>query len=191
MVRQLAPTPHLRVLDCAAGTGDVARLILAAAPRAVVTAVDSNARMLRHAARRGLRTVHADAHRLPFAPNSFDAYTISFGMRNVAQPRVALAEAYRVLRPGGRFVMLEFAQVHHAVLRAVYDAYSFAVIPRVGALVARDRAAYQYLVESIRAFPKQACFARTLTDCGFRHVSVTDYSAGVAACYSAFKPAHA
>ncbi|PXF41602.1 Ubiquinone/menaquinone biosynthesis C-methyltransferase UbiE [Gracilariopsis chorda] len=190
-VSELSPTSEMTILDCAAGTGDIGRLILARAPGASVTLSDPNPDMLKRAADRGpsgLQIVAADAQYLPFTSASFDAYTISFGMRNVPRPELALKEAFRVLKPRGRFLMLEFADVSNPVLKSLYDAYSFKVIPRIGSVVARDRDAYQYLVESIRAFPKQAQFAHMVKDVGFRHVSVTDYSLGIAACYSAFKP---
>ncbi|KAI0566508.1 2-methoxy-6-polyprenyl-1,4-benzoquinol methylase [Gracilaria domingensis] len=183
----------MAILDCAAGTGDIARLIRARAPEASVTLADPNADMLKQAEQRGppgLDIVTADAQDLPFPPASFDAYTISFGMRNVPRPELALEEAFRVLKPRGRFLMLEFAAVNDPLLRPLYDAYSFNVIPRIGQFVARDRDSYQYLVESIRAFPGQDEFAKMMKDCGFRHVTVTNYTCGIAACYSAFKPAH-
>lgn len=190
-VSELSPTADMTILDCAAGTGDIGRLILERAPGASVVLSDPNPDMLKRAAHRGpsgLQIVAADAQYLPFTSASFDAYTISFGMRNVPRPELALKEAFRVLKPRGRFLMLEFADVGNPVLKSLYDAYSFNVIPRIGSVVARDRPSYQYLVESIRAFPKQAQFAQMMKDAGFRYVSVTDYSFGIAACYSAFKP---
>ena len=124
-----------------------------------------------------------DAQALPLPDRSADAYCIAFGLRNVTDIPRALAEARRVLKPGGRFLCLEFSRPPVAVLRRVYDAYSFRVIPRVGALVARDRDSYQYLVESIRRFPDQAALAGLMTSAGFSRATFTNYSGGVAALH--------
>ena len=131
--------------------------------------------------------VTADARKLPFDDCSFDVYTIAFGIRNVTRIDEALAEAHRVLRPGGRFLCLEFSHVTHPVLASLYDKYSFAVIPAMGELVANDRASYQYLVESIRQFPKQGEFAQMLRDAGFRSVTYTNLTAGTVAIHSGFR----
>lgn len=209
LVSSLSPTAEMRILDCAGGTGDVAFRILRARSESIKTSThssrqanepvivcDVNKEMLsvgRQKARRmgytndDVRFLQGNAENLPLPDQSIDAYVISFGMRNVARPGVALAEALRVLRPGGRFLMLEFAEVDNPLLRTVYDAYSFNVIPTLGALIAGDRQSYQYLVESIRQFPKQEQFAQLMRQTGFRHVSVTDYSFGVVAEYSGFK----
>lgn len=197
-VRALSPTDGLRVLDCAGGTGDVAFRILDRAPGADVTVCDISGEMLdvgRKRAERmggpqgGIRFVEGNAEKLPFDDASFDAYTISFGMRNVPRPDVAVAEAMRVLRPGGRFMMLEFAGVENPAVKMAYDAYSFQVIPVIGQAVAGDRESYQYLVESIRKFPKQQEFLAIMRAAGMRRASCADYSFGIAACYSGFKPA--
>jgi SAM-dependent methyltransferase len=121
------------------------------------------------------------------ASGSVDVFTIAFGIRNVTRVDAALREAARVLKPGGRFLCLEFSRVRAAPLRAAYDAYSFAVIPALGGAVAGDAAAYQYLVESIRRFPDQEAFAAMIRAAGLRHVTVTDLTGGVAAIHSAFK----
>ncbi len=128
-----------------------------------------------------------DAMALPLPSNSFDAYTISFGIRNVTRIEDAIAEAYRVLRPGGRFMVLEFSRVPHAGLRKLYDLYSFNVIPRMGQVIAGDRDSYQYLVESIRKFPSQEIFASMIREAGFQNVSYRNLTLGVAAIHSGWK----
>jgi len=131
--------------------------------------------------------VEGNAEQLPFADASVDLYTIAFGIRNVTHVDRAVAEAHRVLKPGGRFMCLEFSRVHNPLLRQLYDAYSFNVIPALGAAVANDRDSYQYLVESIRKFPDQQAFAGMLRDAGFQHVMATDLTFGVACVHSGFK----
>jgi len=134
-----------------------------------------------------LEWVPADARQLPFDDCSFDVYTIAFGIRNVTRIDEALREAHRVLRPGGRFLCLEFSHVTNPLLAAAYEHYSFAVIPAMGELVASDRASYQYLVESIRKFPKQEEFADMLRAAGLRSVTYTNLTAGCVAIHSGFK----
>ena len=124
---------------------------------------------------------------LPFADAGFDAYTISFGIRNVTRPEDALAEAFRVLRPGGRLMVLEFSRVPEPSLRWLYDRYSFNVIPALGQALAGDRASYQYLVESIRRFPDQETFAGMIADAGFGQVRFRNLSMGIAALHSGWK----
>jgi len=124
-----------------------------------------------------------DAMALPLPDASVDAYSISFGIRNVADIAVALAEARRVLKPGGRFLCLEFSRPTTEVIRKAYDAWSFNAIPAIGQWVARDRDSYQYLVESIRRFPDQATFKAMIETAGFRNVTVTNLSGGVAAIH--------
>lgn len=195
-VSDMRPTSGMSVLDCAGGTGDIALRIVDRAPDANVTVLDVSGEMLkagkakaeaRKIPESAMRFIEGNAENLPFPDDSFDIYAISFGMRNVPRPVVAVQEAMRVLRPGGRFMMLEFALVRNEVLRQLYDAYSFNVIPAMGQAVAGDRASYQYLVESIRKFPKQEEFLGIMRDAGFASTSVTDYTNGVAASYSGFK----
>jgi len=131
--------------------------------------------------------VEGDAEKLPFPNDSFDAYTIAFGLRNVTHMDRAVAEAHRVLRPGGRFMCLEFSHVTAPGLRQLYDAYSFSVIPWLGQMVAQDRPAYQYLVESIRRMPTQEALADLIRQCGFRAVSFENLTFGIVAIHSGFK----
>jgi demethylmenaquinone methyltransferase / 2-methoxy-6-polyprenyl-1,4-benzoquinol methylase len=186
--------PH-RHLDVAGGTGDVAfRVLDAGGGETRVTMLDVNGAMLdvgreraetRHRGR--LDFVEANAEALPFADGRFDAYTIAFGIRNVPRVETALAEAWRVLKRGGRFLCLEFSRVDVPGLDRLYDAYSFAVIPALGALVTGDAEAYRYLVESIRRFPPPAAFARRISAAGFRRVTHRTLTGGIVAIHSGWK----
>ena len=131
--------------------------------------------------------VVGDAMALPFPDNSFDVYTISFGIRNVTRPQEALNEAYRVLRPGGRVMVLEFSQLPNEALQKAYDLYSFNVIPRMGKLIANDSESYQYLVESIRNFPDQETFLGMVRQAGFENAKYRNLTMGVAALHSGWK----
>jgi demethylmenaquinone methyltransferase/2-methoxy-6-polyprenyl-1,4-benzoquinol methylase len=131
--------------------------------------------------------VVGDAMALPFEDNTFDVYTISFGIRNVTRPQEALNEAYRVLRPGGRLMVLEFSQLPNPMMQKAYDLYSFNVIPRMGKLIANDRDSYQYLVESIRNFPDQETFLAMVNAAGFEQAKYRNLTLGVAALHSGWK----
>ena len=189
-----------RHLDVAGGTGDIAfRVLAAGGPETDVTVLDINEAMLRVGAERAAEAaasregriafVTADAETLPLPSDAFDAYTIAFGIRNVPRIDVALAEAYRVLKPGGRFLCLEFSRVDLPILEKVYEAYSFHVIPRIGERVAGDRDSYQYLVESIRRFPPPLRFARMIAEAGFARVTHRVLSGGIVAIHSGWKVA--
>jgi demethylmenaquinone methyltransferase/2-methoxy-6-polyprenyl-1,4-benzoquinol methylase len=134
-----------------------------------------------------LSFVQANAECLPFADRSFDAYTIAFGIRNVTHMDKALAEAFRVLKPGGRFLCLEFSAVEVPLLDTLYDAYSFNAIPVLGALVAGDAASYRYLVQSIRRFPDQKTFMQLIETAGFERVRYRNLTGGIAAIHSAWR----
>jgi demethylmenaquinone methyltransferase/2-methoxy-6-polyprenyl-1,4-benzoquinol methylase len=195
MMDWLAPRPGQKLLDVAGGTGDVAFRFLKRAPGATATVCDMTESMLIEGQKRAeaedmadrLQWVVGDAMALPFADNSFDVYTISFGIRNVTRIPDALAEAYRVLRPGGRLMVLEFSQIPNDMLQSLYDAYSFNVIPVMGQIVANDRDSYQYLVESIRKFPNQEMFASMIREAGFDRVKYRNLSMGIAALHSGWK----
>ena len=183
-------------LDVAGGTGDVAfRIARAGGSRTRVTVADINADMLRvgadRAKKRGLDDrvtfVEANAEALPFGDAEFDGYTIAFGIRNVPRIEKALAEAFRVLRRGGRFLCLEFSQVDLPALDRLYDAYSFAAIPAIGKVVAGDGAPYRYLVESIRKFPSADLFADMIAAAGFSRAGYEKLSGGVVAIHSGWK----
>jgi demethylmenaquinone methyltransferase / 2-methoxy-6-polyprenyl-1,4-benzoquinol methylase len=195
MMDWLAPRPGQRLLDVAGGTGDVAFRFLNRAPGASAVVCDLTESMLQAGAQRAeaesmasrLEWVVGDAMALPFADNSFDVYTISFGIRNVTRIPDALSEAYRVLRPGGRLMVLEFSQLPNPALQWAYDRYSFNVIPVMGQIVAGDRDSYQYLVESIRRFPDQDRFLQMIVDAGFGQAKYRNMTMGVAALHSGWK----
>jgi demethylmenaquinone methyltransferase/2-methoxy-6-polyprenyl-1,4-benzoquinol methylase len=184
------------VLDVAGGTGDVAfRIAEAGGAGTQVTVCDINPEMLgvgrERATQRGLDGVvtfmEGNAESLPFPDRSFDACTIAFGIRNVPRIDVALAEFHRVLRPGGRLLCLEFSTVDVPGLDALYDFYSFNIIPALGRMVAGDAGAYRYLVESIRRFPKPKAFAAMIAAAGFRRVSYRVLTGGVVALHSGWR----
>lgn len=198
MVAWLNPPkrPGWKVLDVAGGTGDIAfRIVDASHGHAHATVLDINGSMLEvgreRAARRRLEAntdfVEANAEELPFADETFDAYTIAFGIRNVPRIEAALAEAWRVLKPGGRFLCLEFSEVDMPLLDKVYESWSFNAIPRIGQFVAGDGEPYAYLVESIRKFPNQENFAAMIRRAGFDRVAFRNYSGGIAALHSGWK----
>ncbi|MCY4542927.1 MAG: bifunctional demethylmenaquinone methyltransferase/2-methoxy-6-polyprenyl-1,4-benzoquinol methylase UbiE [Rhodobacteraceae bacterium] len=195
LVDWLAPRNGRRFLDLAGGTGDVARSILERAPEAEILVVDLTEDMLVEGQRKSMRGpsagrigwVAGDAQRLPFADGSFDCCTISFGLRNFVSIDESLAEIRRVLRTGGRLLVLEFSQVPNEALRWLYDRYSFKAIPTMGRVIANDRDSYQYLVESIRRFPDQESLAALMSDCGYDRVSYRNLSMGIAALHSGWK----
>jgi len=200
MVSDLAPPKSgsrpYRVLDMAGGTGDIAeRIINASVGYAEVVVSDINSDMLRVGAERAkswrfpaqASFVEANAEELPFADNSFDAYTIAFGIRNVPRIAKALGEAHRVLKRGGRILVLEFSQVDVPGFDVIYKAFSDRVIPPMGRLVTGDAQPYQYLVESIRKFPNPALFQSMLTDAGFKRAKHTAFTGNVATLFSGWK----
>jgi len=193
---RLNPQPGEVIIDCAGGTGDMARrfakMARAAQLRrggadAAIHVIDYNGEMIAAGIEKGgepeITWSVGDAQALALPDACADAYVISFGIRNVTDIPGALAEARRVLKPGGRFLCLEFSRPVTGALRSAYDAYSFKVIPTVGEWVAKDRAAYQYLVESIRRFPDQATFAEMMNTAGFDRVTWTNFTGGVAALH--------
>ncbi|OOY32131.1 bifunctional demethylmenaquinone methyltransferase/2-methoxy-6-polyprenyl-1,4-benzoquinol methylase UbiE [Thioclava sp. F36-6] len=195
MMDWLAPRPGQKLLDVAGGTGDVSFRFLKRAGSGHATVCDMTESMLVEGRKRAeaesmadsLDWVVGDAMALPFADNSFDVYTISFGIRNVTRIPDALKEAYRVLKPGGRIMVLEFSQIPNEMMQKAYDLYSFNVIPKMGEIVANDRDSYQYLVESIRKFPTQETFAQMIREAGFENVSYRNLSMGIAALHSGWK----
>ena len=195
MMDWLAPIRGQALLDVAGGTGDISFRFLKRASGANATVLDLTESMLAEGRKRAenvgisgqLEWVVGDAMALPFEDDSFDVYTISFGIRNVTDPQKALSEAYRVLKPGGRIMVLEFSHIPNDFLQWFYDKYSFNVIPRLGQIIASDRSSYQYLVESIRKFPKQESFMKLVNAAGFENTKFRNLTMGVACLHSGWK----
>lgn len=189
-----SPAPFA-VLDVAGGTGDIAFRIAERSDAAELIVADINPDMLAVGAERAeerklaarVAFVEANAEQLPFEAGRFDAVTIAFGIRNVPDIPQALREAHRVLKPGGRFLCLEFSAVDVAVLDKVYETYSFNVIPEIGRMVVGEAEPYRYLVESIRRFPNQARFAAMIEAAGFERVAVRNLTGGIATLHSGWK----
>jgi demethylmenaquinone methyltransferase/2-methoxy-6-polyprenyl-1,4-benzoquinol methylase len=194
LVTALDPSPRRTLLDLAGGTGDVGLAWLERGGGPLLLS-DVNASMLAIARHRvveraligGTSLLVADAERLPLADCVVDRVSIAFGLRNCTNKRAVLAEARRVLRPGGRFFCLEFSRVHVVALQPLYDAWSFRVLPVLGRWVAQDAASYRYLAESIRTFPDQDALAEMLVDAGFARVSVRTLSGGITAIHSGWR----
>lgn len=197
LVDWLRPRAGMHLLDLAGGTGDIAERCLRAvgSAEARVTVADINESMLAVGRRRAQQRSHdrriawlcTDAERLPMTDRSVDAVTIAFGIRNCTNIEMVLREARRVLRPGGRFLCLEFSRLALPGLESAYDAYSFRLVPLLGRLIAKDRDAYQYLVESIRRFPPQDKFATLIETAGLAQVKYRNLSGGIAAVHSAWR----
>ena len=192
----LAPRKNTHLLDVAGGTGDIAfRFIKKTKNQARVTILDRNENMLKEGKRRlnvgqietDLEWACGDAMKLPFENEVFDYYTISFGIRNVLDLKKCLSEALRVLKPGGRIMILEFSKVENETLNKIYDAFSFNLVPRLGKLIANDAESYQYLIESIRKFPSQEKLANLVAEAGFRQVKYRNLTQGVVAMHSGWK----
>ncbi len=195
MIEMLALPPGGTLLDLAGGTGDVARLAKRQVTDLKVTLCDINPFMLVEGRKRmvdeniisGVQWACGNAESLPFPANHFDRCSIAFGIRNVTHIDVALQEIFRVLKPGGKFVCLEFSKPALPLLSPIYDAYSFNIIPKMGKLIANDEASYRYLVESIRQFPAQEKFAGMLKNAGFANVAYRNLSGGIVALHSGVK----
>lgn len=195
MISELNPRMGSALLDVAGGTGDIAFRFLNKSQDSNVMVCDINPQMLMEGRKRAVdrNILHniawacGDAEKLPMPTSSFDYYTIAFGIRNVTNIENALAEAYRVLKPGGRFICLEFSHVDNPLLSKIYNMFSFKIIPQIGKVVAGDEASYRYLVESIRKFPKQEEFSRMIRLAGFENVKSKDLSGGIVALHSGWK----
>ena len=193
-INQIEIRDNQRFLDVAGGTGDIAFKLLEKGA-SHVTICDINQQMLNEGRKRAdnaniiknIEFLCADAENLPIESNSYNIYTIAFGIRNVTHIEKALAEAQRVLAPGGRFLCLEFSQVNQPLFAKIYEQYSFNIIPKIGELIAKDRDSYQYLVESIRKFPPQEKFANMIKEAGFAQVKYKNMSGGVVAIHSGYK----
>jgi len=198
MVAWLNPRPGQRLLDVAGGTGDIARRALqrlAANEAGLAIVCDANQQMLETGRARalddgilaGIEWLCGDAEALPFADRSFDLYTIGFGLRNVTHIERALAEAWRVLKPGGHFLCLEFTPAVTPVLQPLYDLYSFQFLPWLGRIVTGNADAYTYLVESIRRFPRQGELSEMIAAAGLERVRFRNLTGGIAALHSAWR----
>jgi demethylmenaquinone methyltransferase / 2-methoxy-6-polyprenyl-1,4-benzoquinol methylase len=193
-VTALDPRPRHTLLDLAGGTGDISFGWLRRGGGPAILS-DINPSMLRVGSDRaierglvgGLIPLVADAEHIPLPDRSVDRVSIAFGLRNCTDKAQVLREARRVLKPGGRFLCLEFSRIQVAVLRPLYDAWSFKVLPRLGRLAANDSDSYVYLAESIRTFPAQATLAAMLTDAGLSRVTVRDLSGGIAAIHAGWR----
>ncbi len=188
LIRMIRPRKNHHYLDVAGGTGDIAfRLRKATAPDTHITVSDINHSMLSVGRDRaldkgygdGFEWVTGNAESLPLPDNMYDVYTIAFGLRNVTHIDEALKEAVRVLKPGGRFFCLEFSHVNNPMLAKLYDTYSYTIIPKVGKLIANDEESYQYLVESIRKFPKPHALEERMENAGFIRTKSTPLSLGI------------
>ncbi len=196
MLDWLAPRRGQSLIDVAGGTGDIAfNFIKRAKTGASATILDLTESMMIEGKKKTIdlpeesqiNWVCGDAMSMPFSNSTFDVYTISFGIRNVTNISKTLSEAYRVLKPGGRLMILEFSSVNNDLISWIYDKYSFNIIPKLGEFVSNDRESYQYLVESIRKFPNQEKFSEMIINEGFRKVKYRDLTFGIAALHSAWK----
>ena len=196
MLDWLAPRRGQSLIDVAGGTGDISfNFIKRAKTGANATILDLTESMMIEGKKKTIdlpeesqiNWVCGDAMRMPFSDSTFDVYTISFGIRNVTNISKTLSEAYRVLKPGGRLMILEFSSVNNDLISWIYDKYSFNIIPKLGEFVSNDRESYQYLVESIRKFPNQEKFSEMIINEGFRKVKYRDLTFGIAALHSAWK----
>jgi demethylmenaquinone methyltransferase/2-methoxy-6-polyprenyl-1,4-benzoquinol methylase len=194
MIDWMAPQPHQTLIDLAGGTGDIGqRFLRAGGGFAHITDINESM-LMAGKKRRDLKALasqmnwcNANAEQLPFADNSADFVTIAFGLRNVTDREAALAEAHRVLKAGGRFLCLEFSQVDNAMLKRLYDAWSFSILPTMGQMVAGDADSYRYLVESIRQFPRKEVLADMFADTGFAQVRVRSMTGNIACIHSGWK----
>ena len=195
MMDWLAPRADQKLLDVAGGTGDIAFKFLKRSGSGHATVLDLTTSMLTEGRNRAeaqrmnnqINWVVGDAMNLPFEDNLFDVYTVSFGIRNVTRPQEALKEAYRVLKPGGRIMVLEFSQIPVPLGQWFYDRYSFNLIPKMGEIITNDRASYQYLVESIRKFPDQETFLGMIKSAGFENTKYRNLTLGIACLHSGWK----
>tara|TARA_B100000686_G_C16802564_1_gene987239 strand:+ start:3015 stop:3839 length:825 start_codon:yes stop_codon:yes gene_type:complete len=198
MIDQLRPYQGMRLLDLAGGTGDIALLFferIGGSQNGQAIICDLSEQMIKAGQNKsidkgilhGISHIVGDAEHIPLSNNSVDACTIAFGIRNITDKNQALAEAARVLKPGGRFVCLEFSPSPSPLIEKLYEFYSFALIPIIGEAIARDRESYQYLVESIRRFPQPESFAEMISKAGFGGVKWKPMSGGIAALHSGWR----
>nr|WP_253308839.1 bifunctional demethylmenaquinone methyltransferase/2-methoxy-6-polyprenyl-1,4-benzoquinol methylase UbiE [Rickettsia endosymbiont of Ceutorhynchus assimilis] len=192
MVSSVHFKKNSKVLDIAGVTGHIAIRIARGEPSTQVTVCDINQNMLDKGRDKAINSnqlnfnwVCANAESLPFEDSEFDYYTVAFGIRNFSDRKKALSEAYRVLKPDGKFICLEFAPMHYQneIFTKFYDLYSFKVIPKIGSIVAKDKGSYEYLVKSIREFPTQTNFKMEIEEIGFKNVEFYNMSYGIVALH--------
>lgn len=195
-ISRCAIRPDDYILDLAGGTGDLTsafskligangKIVLADINSSMLT--EGRTRLIDKGVFRGITWIQANAQTLPFANQSFDKVAIAFGLRNVTDKDKALEEMYRILKPGGRLVILEFSHVHAAPIKSLYDAYSFKVLPKLGKWVCQDEESYQYLAESIRMHPDQKTLKSMMENAGFEKCDYQDLNAGIVALHCGFK----
>lgn len=200
MVEWLAPRPSWKIIDVAGGTGDIALRILhhvknSSTSDGIINVCDINESMINNGRNKAInqgvlneiKWTVGNAQNLPFSDMGFDAYTIAFGLRNVTNLQMALQEAYRVLKPGGRFMCLEFSKLTSPILDKFYDFYSFSILPNLGKVITGDKDAYKYLVESIRLFPDQSEVCNLMEQNGFKNIKYRNLSNGIVAIHSGWK----
>ena len=193
LILSLNPSNNKNLIDVACGTGDIAKLYIESTnEEADVMCVDPNINMINSSKKRlnnfkNIKWSLSNAENLKIKSNSYDFYTISFGLRNTKNIKKSLEEAYRVLKPGGRLMILEFSSVNNDIISWFYEKYSFNIIPKLGEFIANDKESYQYLVESIRKFPDQDTFSDMINNEGFKQVKYRDLTFGIAALHSGWK----
>ena len=195
LLKEINLQDSFALLDVAGGTGDIAARVLKKYNSSKVTICDNNFSMIEkgivkttNAGHVNIKWLCGDAEKLPLPSDHYDYYTIAFGIRNVANIDFALEEAYRVLKPGGKFICLEFSKVEDSLLLSkIYEMYSDYIIPLLGKVVAGNKEAYQYLVDSIREFPVQEKFSGLISDAGFININFRNLSCGITAIHSAWK----
>ena len=200
MVEWLAPRPSWKIIDVAGGTGDIALKVLHHMKNysnldGIINVCDINESMINNGRNKAInqgvlneiKWTVGNAQNLPFSDMGFDAYTIAFGLRNVTNLQMALQEAYRVLKPGGRFMCLEFSKLTSPILDKFYDFYSFSILPNLGKVITGDKDAYKYLVESIRLFPDQNEVCNLMEQNGFKNIKYRNLSNGIVAIHSGWK----
>jgi len=199
MIKQIDFINNMQIIDLAGGTGDIAirmaKVFESKGLNCQIEIVDINPQMLEVGRSRAidnnlfksLNFVESDGENLPYPDETFDLFTIAFGIRNFTNIDKGLKEANRVLKKGGKFLCLEFSKVNDIFLQKIYDAYSFKIIPKIGEFVLQDGESYQYLVESIRKFPDQKAFKKMIEEAGFKEVSFKNLTFGVCAIHSGIK----
>lgn len=191
LINWLAPQPYQKLADIAGGTGDISvKFLLAGGCSAHI--IDINKEMItkgkfKNSNNNNLSWTIASAENLPMADNSYERASMGFGLRNITNRVLALKEVYRILKPGGRFICLEFSHVENSLLKKIYDVWSFQFMPRIGQKITGDREAYDYLVESIRQFPSQPELTQMFSEAGFSRVKYRNLSNGIVTLHSGWK----